>query len=501
MTELNKTLCFAAIAGVLLVVAVFTRPSPPGVDPDEEINQPLFKDLKDPLSITSLEILKPNEEIGKLSGFKVSRIGSEWLITTQENYPANAKAKLREITLAVMGLKILGVVTDNTSEHKTYGVLEPDPKKESVLPGAGTLVILGNQNGEEQARLIVGKKAGENQYYVRRSKESRVYTVAVEGDKLSTKFSDWIEADLLELNPYDVRELVLTDSVVLKRKEKIKPRRGGIAIPLDALTKELPTGELFALSRLAERDKSVLTFTLEGGKWKLTEMLLGNDKKPGSLTADEEPNQKALDDLKQALDNLEVVGVRRKPEGLDLDRSTGQLFVENVSRARYRDIRTSLAFLGYWLPRNPEVSFWTGTAPVLDIAPDSGKLAVRQSTGVEYRLLFGDVAEDQDVSKATEINKDKKTAGEGALDHYVMISVHFNEKAFEANDKKAHPGDKPDAREKRKKEALKTVRKLNSRFANWLYVVNDEVFKKIRLTKDEVIKNKESTLPPMPSHP
>ena len=56
------------------------------------------------------------------------------------------------------------------------------------------------------ADLIIGKadKDQPQLRYVRKAGRDQVYKVVVQTDKLSTKFGDWIEKDLLKLNPLDI---------------------------------------------------------------------------------------------------------------------------------------------------------------------------------------------------------------------------------------------------------------------------------------------------------
>jgi hypothetical protein len=48
-----------------------------------------------------------------------------------------------------------------------------------------------------------------------------------------------------------------------------------------------------------------------------------------------------------------------------------------------------------------------------------------------------------------------------------------------------------DEYEEKKKKAEKKVRELNARFADWYFVISDDVYKKIHLSRSDVIKEKE----------
>ncbi len=113
-----------------------------------------------------------------------------------------------------MDLDILDVASTKPGEHELYGVLDPDPK--TVGPGStgiGTRVTMKDGKDNVLADLIIGKadKDQPQWRYVRKADRDQVYKVVVQTDKLSTKFGDWIEKDLLKLNPLDILSVQLND--------------------------------------------------------------------------------------------------------------------------------------------------------------------------------------------------------------------------------------------------------------------------------------------------
>ena len=77
------------------------------------------------------------------------------------------------------------------------------------------------------------------------------------------------------------------------------------------------------------------------------------------------------------------------------------------------------------------------------------------------------------------------------LYYYPEITVHIQ---TEAERKKVVEADKMfiDVGAKDKEEAEKKVRELNARFADWYYVISDDVYRKIHLSRDQIIKKKEA---------
>ena len=111
MNENAKTLTFVAVAAAVVLVAVVTRPSLPVADPEDVRNQPLYPDFKDPLAVTSLEIVEFDEQRGEVHPFQVAQVDvkgkTRWSIPSHDDYPADAKDQVAAAAAGLMGLKIL----------------------------------------------------------------------------------------------------------------------------------------------------------------------------------------------------------------------------------------------------------------------------------------------------------------------------------------------------------------------------------------------------------
>ena len=103
--------------------------------------------------------------------------------------------------------------------------------------------------------------------------EKRVYASRMKLD-LSTKFEDWINRDLLELNNSEIANVTIQDYSIDERSGSVKTR------------------------------DNILLFRDEGG-WRTKKV--HNGYVVDSLK---------MDSLLTALDSLSIVGVRRKPAGL-----------------------------------------------------------------------------------------------------------------------------------------------------------------------------------------
>ena len=81
----------------------------------QQLREVLFEKLDDPAQAASLEILRYNEELGEIHEFKVAKNGKTglWTIPSHSDYPADAEDRIRDVATSLVGLKVLGVVTED----------------------------------------------------------------------------------------------------------------------------------------------------------------------------------------------------------------------------------------------------------------------------------------------------------------------------------------------------------------------------------------------------
>jgi hypothetical protein len=261
------------------------------------------------------------------------------------------------------------------------------------------------------------------------------------------------------------------------------------------------------------------------------------------LSQDEELSKQKLDDLKAAVDNLQIIDVKPKPKGLGGDLSVDEEALLNP------EIRESLTTLGFFpQPVGDKVEF----------LGSNGEVNIGMKDGVEYVLRFGNNAGVEEGENA------------GKLRRYLFVSARLDESrlkppaleelpqkadvpaapapnptptepeeasggsedatdtpAVDAPASDAPPADDPSAatdenpaeganssqdpatadadfelkrkrieRENQRKldeykerrtKAENKVRELNSRFAPWYYIISDDEFKRIHLSRTDVI--------------
>jgi hypothetical protein len=508
MNESTKTIGFVVVGLAAAVLAWTSRPSLPVADSANTHLTDLFPEFKDPLSATSLEIVSYDEATASLRPFKVALANNRWSIPSHDNYPTDAKDQLAKVAAGLIGLKVLEVPSDSPGDHSLYGVVDPDLKTlKAGATGVGLRVTIRGKDDKPLLNLIVGNEVPKREglRYVRVVGQTPVYTVTLKTDKLSTKFSDWIETNLLQLNAFDIKQIQIND------------------YSIDMLAR-----------RYNQRGQLTLAYSDTGEPhWKLTEDKVFQNKKwvDGKMGPDEELNATVLDAMKDNLNNLKIVDVSKKPSGLSVNlRASGELASDNETVA-------SLGEKGFYvLASQSDPNYY-------ELLSNDGEFRVVMKDGVQYVLRFGQIAGSSDAHAKDKAKKDKdgkaKDEASGAgVNRYLFVMAEFNRDALpkpqlqplpeekpaaKADDKKVEdkkpetkkPEDKKaddkaqadlkaereriekenkrkqDEYEQKIKDGEKRVQELNARFADWYYVIDDSVYQKIHLNRDKLIKKKE----------
>lgn len=503
--EMTKTLLFVGAAVLSLTVAFISRPSTDGDAVDDEVGKPLFADIST-TAANGLEVLSYDEELGEMKRFKVAQQDQGiWAIPSHQNYPADAQDRLVNAATMFVDLDVINVVSEIESDHVTFGVVEPSVEDTKVGDeGVGTMVTVFGKSDDGQTKLadlVIGKavKGMDGQHYVRRPGKSSVYQVKIDPSQLSTKFEDWIETDLLKLSSFDVSSLTMKDYSVESQR----------------------TLQGFAITNYDQRLE--VKVSDEDGTWTLDRLKEFSDGelRVAQLEPGEELSKERLDTLKNALGDLKIVDVERKPKGLGADLRADKAFMNDM------DSKLSLANKGFFA-----VTFESGDS---ELWCSDGELLVDTKDGIRYTLRFGQIAGIGEESTSTD-DQGKETT-ESSVNRYMFVSVQLNEDHFPEPDLEPLPegagtataegdagegegaadaedADKNDANElaleverinkanqrkiDERNDQIETARKkaseLSYRFADWYYVVSDDVFKKLRLRRGEIIQFSEEAL-------
>jgi hypothetical protein len=328
--ELRQTLIFCLAAVALATAAVVVDPG--GRTPDilSDQGELFFPEFTDARAPTAIEVIDYNEETATATPLKVEYRDDKWLLPSHRDYPADAQDRLASTAAALIELRKDIVVTENIDDHAEYGVVDPFDEAAS-LTGRGKRVTLRDADDNILADFVIGNEVeGKPGFrYMRVPGERRVYAVETEAD-VSAQFQDWIETDLLKIEPSALRRVELNNYSINER-----------------------------LGRIEQGDR--LTLTKNGDNWQV-----------GSRKSD----TAAMEALTSALDDLRIVDAEAKPDGLtqNLRAQEGiQLTMESFQSLRAK---------GYFINQI------TG-----QLLSNEGEMVVDTADGLQYTLRFGEIAD------------------------------------------------------------------------------------------------------------
>lgn len=408
MNPINRTLMFAGIAVASATIAYFANNAsrPEQIDGYADVGKPFFPDFDDVGVASALAVVDYDLENRKELRFEVRRDGDLWVIPSHHNYPAEAADRLARTATALMGIRRTAVASRSEQDWKRFGVAPPDAGSDVKPEERGTRLTLSDGSGNPLVDLIIGNKAPErpntdqqdpgqssgDQYYVRIPEKDTTYITELNVD-LSAKFGDWIEPDLLKINTTDLVSITLD-------KYSIDETRGTINL-----------GEVLKFQ------KEELKPT---GTWTLT------DLKDESEEFDASP----VTQLATNLDQLKIVGVRPKPEGLD-DNMRINPVVKQI-------LQQQMGSLGYFFAADR-----SGEGERL--YSNEGELLATTDKGVQYTLYFGEIArgagkdievgldqpaEEKEGEESDAEEKEEEPESEEGPRRYLLVKVEFNEEAI-----------------------------------------------------------------------
>ena len=483
MSDYLKTGIIVALTVVSVMAAWMTAPKTKQTGGNEMLQQSLFEEIGEP---HILEIVKYDGT--KTQTFRVEKRGQRFVIPSQGNYPADARAQMQQAATLLSGLIINRVESESKDDAKLYGVVDPTDDLTLGEEDTGTKVSMKDANGTVLAELIIGKSYPDESevaanpnlpemHYVRKPNQNMIYLVELDTKPLSTNFRDWIDKNLLRLNQFNIEQITL-------RKYKAEPSY------LNVDTRKVESKRTWDID---------VTLKSMSNLWNPVKFFDYNEEQlavPVELKEGQYIDTNRVNLIKSELAKLEIEDVIRKPQDFS---ETPQF-----DPAKFASDPLNVALQGrgfYPISGEKEGSF--------EIISRSGELIVTLRSGVEYVLRFG---------------KFNTNVAEGAdPNRYLMVSARVNESKFPmpvkekidgdekpAPDENAAPeeGDCSQDDQKRKDElerverayqnaladreekldaARLDVRELNKRFNDWFYLISDESAQRLIFTRDEII--------------
>jgi len=523
MNQAMKTLGFIAVAAVSVMVAAGTYYANRPVDLNDfsDVGEKFFPKFEDPNEATGLQVAAYQEETGKTELFKVDVKDGLWVIPSHHDYPADAQDQLAKTAASMVGVVRLALIERTKAAQKRYDVVDP-LDKEAGTEGRGDRITLYKGN-ETLVDFIVGKKVenSDNLYYVRKADEDRIYTADLGRLSVSTKFSDWIKKDVLEITRSDVNEILIERYHVDEARGKVVP-------------------------------DGLVELTRETGA---TEWKLGDLKESGEQLKSNDVNT-----LLNTLDELQIVGVRPKPAGLSAGLK-GEAESISVTTRTQMDMQEKGVFIdprGGFIYNEGKVNVGLNSGVVYELGfgeefsgseidieigkqTPAAEVAEKIAENVESKPVAeeeGKKNEDQPDAAEKSDDADKKIDGQ-KTSRYLFVMAFFDKSllgpepvapvkpeppaektddtaaetpasaqapAADAEKKAADPKAEyekaleeyklqQEVFELKKKEYAgqiesgeKRVAELNRRFADWYYVISEETFTKLKLKRDDLVE-------------
>ena len=460
MDEIRKTLAFVAAAVVVTVGAFLAAPADPTPEAFSDRGEAFFPEFVDPNEAASLEVIDFDEMTGRVDAFNVVFKGTRWRIPSHHNYPADDRDRLARTAAGLIEVRKDDVVAEIAADHEALGVVDPLDESVASLAGRGKRVTIKDGNDNLLADLIIGNSVPgrEERYrYLRVPGQKRTYAAHFDVD-VSSRFGDWIEKDLLEVDQNRIGQVILKDYSIDERTRV-----------------------------LDQRDTIVLT--RGDPDWTANRMRRG-----------QQVDGAKMEDLLKALDELTIVGVRPKPAGLSRSLEDND---EGISITR-NDL-ASLQEKGYFFTRDGQ------------LVSNEGETQVRTKDGVSYTLRFGEIVYGAgDVVTAGPAGPaGTGTAGAGdpgipggpGENRYLFITTGFDASVFP---EPRRPGDltfqtradslwtaadranadlqeKHEAWQRNVDTGRRTSADLNARFARWYYVISADSFDRIHLRRADLV--------------
>jgi hypothetical protein len=397
MSEMTRTGGFLAAAVVSAVLAAVFAPETE-LKPTElagaKLGEEFYADFKNPNDATGVTVVTFDEAQGKPKAFSVEFKDGIWTIPSHHNYPADGAERLAKTAASAIGIKRDEVRSSSSEDYVELGVVDPLDPDVAKVKGRGQRITL--KKGETVlCDLIIGKgvKNRTGYYYVRKPDEKSTYVAKLDID-VSTKFADWVETDLLKVERDDLRELTMNNY-------SIDESKGAIV-----------EGDVVKLAR----DKSA-------DPWKLADL----------KEATEEFQTARVNDVVNTLDDLRLVGIRKKPAGLSEDLKLAQGI--SLDQLTALDLQQKGFFVTREGLRSNEGEFVAATDKGVVYTLRFGEIFTGDDLELEAGIKTGDAKADaKDGEKKADTPEGEKKEGDETLaegpkaNRYLFVTAHFDPK-------------------------------------------------------------------------
>jgi FKBP-type peptidyl-prolyl cis-trans isomerase len=445
------TIVLGALAILSFYFAWFQRDADRSSQLDKQ-GAVLGKEQADPAEVADIRVASWDDAASGAVEFRVQKKAGKWVIPTFFDYPADGGTRVGR-TSGLLNVKRGRFVTDEAGRHEELGVVDPTNQQAAAgVKEHGKRVTLKDESGGVLIDLVIGKydTDGGGGYFVREADSSEVYTAKVELD-LSTKFIDWVEPDLLKLKREDIRSVTIRDYSVDEVKGAIEPR----------------------------------------SETELVRATAAADWTSPQAPADKRVAKAGVDALLGEITGLRLVGIR--PFRAEWLQQRGFFLSEAEALTT----------------RKGAVVVQVGGGRSMAVIGNEGEMNVTTKDGLDYHLLFGEIALGDEEDKEADSKKKPAAAGDAAApaaasatdaaghNRYMVVFVShdpaLDEEAKAAAAAPAEPtkeGEPAKPKADPSAEHAKLAEKANRKFLAYFYVIGNATFENLRPAADKLFEAK-----------
>ena len=444
MKPIHTTLLMGLVAVVTCSVAAFYFPWPEAENTDNQ-NTKLFEEFDEENNkVWSIKLAKYDRETEGLKSFSLRRKGQRWVIPAKSNYVATG-AIISVVESCLNEKNILEEQSEDQQDHEKFGVLDPlDYQKAINRDSVGIKLTLEDVNRNSLASLIIGDKVRgtQNQHYVRKPGQPKVYIVEFDPTILTTALGNWLDPNLLNLQTPDNTDGSLLDEIVIENYRIAPDKLAG-----------------------QERDDRYRV------------KVRPYDENPDNRIAMETPNDSGWETQEVSPDNRQPIGIAIQAVQFTVitdvrprEKELAKLMASDLSKLTGENFKEATE-LGFRFSKSEDG---------VELDGSSGELTVNTAEGVKVSILIGNLA------TSTE-------SAANALNYNLMIVADVTD------DMKSQP-EKPTAAEggqlsedeerefarqleewtAKSKNAKAAAEQINRIHGDWYYIVSEDVVEALR---------------------
>lgn len=449
-TVIMIVLALASFGGAMAMRPVQMEP-PTFEDTGEE----LFADFVDPNAATFLEVKDYDEDNAQLVAFSVKLEEGKWVIPSHNSYPADGTEQMGKAAASFIGARKDVVRSDDPADHAEFQVVDPeDPGAEEG--SRGRRVTIKDASGSVLVDVILGADVPERAgfKFLRYPDQDRVYAVQID-PQVSTKFTDWIEDDLLKMESDEIVAVLSNSYSVVESVDEASGQKQA----------RLENDNPLYFEKGQNPDGSE-------GEWALASVpIFGPDGQPI--------------DRETYVGEVELPPPATEPEGKELNPTKVKQIVGASDRMKIVGVRPRSARFDPF-EMQARGFFLVGEPPRMSLLGNEGEVRLYAKDGVVFTLYFGEVtyATGELLSAGGEEGVvGEADKGENArANRYMFVNVGYeplrDQLGASSSDGALHGQERADM--------------LGERFERWYYVIPDSSFTQVHKIADDFWREKKA---------